>query len=370
MPSATRKNFQLLFIVVSCLGAACARLPQVGNAGAGSRLFDSYDRNRCSITNEGNPIRPRVSIVTPVANLAGHQAFISKVVYHEQLGRPYLVSTSWDGTARKWDLSEMQEVWQRNISGEKLTTVALTKDGNFALVGGQSNLIRLVALESGVVSREYTLPAGVWANAIEFIPNGESFLVGGSDTNIHVIEFATGRETAVLRGLDWPITNIAYSPQRDFVLGSSSNAIGVWNLSTGQLISRHVDTGVSDGEGFWVETMEFSPRLDYIIAGSRKMIVIMDTVTGEIVQRFVGHIRPIQSLFITEDYCRIVSASQDSSVRIWDVKTGQEISALLQVAFKVPSSIARSGDGKKFFMGVTAIPTFAAEIQMLQFANE
>lgn len=312
-------------------------------------------RAGCEITNQGDPLRPTEPLISPLGSLAGHTSFISSVAFHEGVGgSQYLVSSSWDSTVRMWSLDENRSVWQQTLEGEKLQVVAISPDGEFAIVGAQSNRVRLYRLATGTFIKDFVLAESVWPQSLAWLPTSESFLVGGSDGMVHLLELGTGRETGTFGTLDWPITKVIYSATKEFVLASAGNAVAIWNATSGHLVTKLVDRGVSDGETFWAESLAFSARLDFVVAGSKRTIVVFDSATGEIVQRFVGHGRRILSAEISDDYCRVLSASDDGSLRVWDVKTGQEIERAA-TAGVIPTSMIPASGGDQFFVALAPL---------------
>ena len=49
---------------------------------------------------------------------------------------------------------------------------------------------------------------------------------------------------------------------------------------------------------------------------------VWDAVTGEIINTLTGHSGSVTSVSFSPDGSRIVSGSQDNSVRVWDAVTG------------------------------------------------
>ena len=77
-------------------------------------------------------------------------------------------------------------------------------------------------------------------------------------------------------------------------------------------------------------------------------LTIWNVETGETVQTLLGHTDSIRGVEFTPDGEQLISASKDGTIRIWDVKTGQQVSIFDDTATKnsVPRSIAVSPDGK------------------------
>ena len=83
--------------------------------------------------------------------------------------------------------------------------------------------------------------------------------------------------------------------------------------------------GHTDG----VESASFSPDGTRIVSASWDNTVrIWDAQTGRELQKLEGHTNSVESASFSPDGTRIVSASGDKTVRIWDAQTGRELQKL------------------------------------------
>jgi WD40 repeat protein len=97
-----------------------------------------------------------------------------------------------------------------------------------------------------------------------------------------------------------------------------SNNIVILNALTGSqaaVLSSH--TG-------WVRSIVFSSDERLLVSGSNDTTVkLWDVQTGGVVKTFYGHTSTILSLSISSDSTRIVSGSSDQRLHLWDVQTGE-----------------------------------------------
>jgi WD40 repeat protein len=81
--------------------------------------------------------------------------------------------------------------------------------------------------------------------------------------------------------------------------------------------------------GDWVPSITFSPDGRYIVAPIGNDIYVWNSETGDIVLApLQGHTGHIFSAFCSSYGTHIVSASADSTIRIWDSSTGKMLSVL------------------------------------------
>ncbi|MBI5295032.1 MAG: hypothetical protein HY869_06120 [Chloroflexi bacterium] len=264
----------------------------------------------------------------------------------------YIVSGSFDNTVRIWDIKTGAEI-ERMSSGygiennysdgiprysRGIYSVAYSTDSKFVVSGGQDGTIRVWEVKSGgeitrmkIEEPVYTVNYS-YSNrvlAVNFSPDGKYIVSGSSDNTVRIWEISTGRE--IFRGLHYQkthsigrVNSVAFSPNGKYIIsGGEDNVVHVW------------DAAVSGKEVFYIEH-------DYFIYS------IMT-------KRYTAHgwgpstEGNVFSVAFTPDGNYILSVSDDNTVGIWDVTTGQEISRIvhyINVFRDHLSSVAISPNGK------------------------
>jgi hypothetical protein len=73
----------------------------------------------------------------------------------------------------------------------------------------------------------------------------------------------------------------------------------------------------------------FSPDGDRVLSGSQeKTIKLWDGATGTLIRTFEGHSVPVTSVAFSPDGGRALSGSWEKSIKLWDTATGALIRAL------------------------------------------
>lgn len=119
----------------------------------------------------------------------------------------------------------------------------------------------------------------------------------------------------------------------------------------GKIYIREFETGktliISDSHSLHHGFVFFSPDGNRVISASDDCSIrIWNTRTGEELKVLVGHDNLVKSAVFSPDGSRIVSASDDCTVRIWDARSGEELKVLTGHDKRVKSAVF-SPDGSR-----------------------
>ena len=92
---------------------------------------------------------------------------------------------------------------------------------------------------------------------------------------------------------------------------------------------KELNVQVLEGHTDFVNSASFSPDGKRIVSASQdKTVRIWDAQTGKLLQTLEGHTGWVYSASFSPDGKRIDSASMDNTIRIWDAQTGELMQAL------------------------------------------
>jgi WD40 repeat protein len=146
------------------------------------------------------------------------------------------------------------------------------------------------------------------------------------------------------------ITPVAFSPDGSLIVTSNRTdyTLLVRNTSSGNIVLN------LKGHQYPVISAAFSHDGSRIVSGSRDCTVrIWDATTGAILQTFEGHRKRVTSVAFSPDNLRVVSGGGDgdSTVRVWDIKSGSLVGAPLEGHAKRVTAVSFSSDGSRVISG-------------------
>jgi WD40 repeat protein len=103
-----------------------------------------------------------------------------------------------------------------------------------------------------------------------------------------------------------------------------SLAVGLWS---GDIITLNATTGsqvaVLSGHTDKVRSLTFLPNGPLLVSGSDDTTLkLWDVQTGGVVKTFCGHTSPVDSVSISSNHTTIASGSKDRTIRLWDIQRG------------------------------------------------
>ena len=143
---------------------------------------------------------------------------------------------------------------------------------------------------------------------------------------------AARHNSAILRGHTWSVNSVAFnSDGRRIVSGSGDHSVIIWDAEDGGMVGSFA-LKTKDGKSTWVSSASLSPDDETLATIADDSIIYLwkldlgldDRDAGLICDKeLVGHAAEVNSVHFSPDGTKIVSTSQDGTIRVWDPKTGE-----------------------------------------------
>jgi len=269
----------------------------------------------------------------------------------------WLVTGSYDGAARLWDLSASDPaaapVVLRGHEGY-VSAVAISPDGHWLATGSYDGTARLWDLSASDPAAAPIVLRGhediIFDVAIS--PDGHWLVTGGYGNTACLWDLSASDPAAapiVLRGHEDDISNVAISPDGHWlVTGSMDNTARLWDLRASDPAAAPV---VLRGHEDWINAVAISPDGHWLATGSGDGTVRLwdlsasDPAAAPVVLR--GHEGAISAVAISPDGHWLVTGSYDSAARLWDLRASDP--AVAPIALRGHeghiSAVAVSPDG-------------------------
>eukprot|EP01125_Pyxidicula_operculata_P019749 TRINITY_DN7182_c0_g1_i1.p1 TRINITY_DN7182_c0_g1~~TRINITY_DN7182_c0_g1_i1.p1 ORF type:complete len:1565 (+),score=417.22 TRINITY_DN7182_c0_g1_i1:40-4734(+) len=326
-----------------------------------------------------------------IMTLSGHDMVIRNSAHSPQgAEKKRIVSASDDHTLKVYDATTGEEIQTLRGHTNSILWCSYSPKGDFIVSAGYDRIVRLWSSDTGLVLHELKGHKGI-INCCDVNPVNGVVVSVGRDRSVKLWNSTTGEllpqsfEDAHLKNL----SACKFSPNGKYlVTGCEGGTIKLWSTDNWnvmwtetELITRRINslTWSNDSKYFtasaddrsariWDATVPTSVYLKksfhghkdgatwasfdstgkrLVTASHDNLIIIWDTETGEEKSTYVGHTGSVFKAEFTPDDKYIVSCSFDRSVKVWELKEGISLvgheARILALAF--------SPDGTKLLSG-------------------
>ena len=272
----------------------------------------------------------------------------------------FLIMKHPDGTVEICSVAA-GEVRQRLRGAHVMTNFASIPGVSLVATTSFDNLVEVWDLDSGQIVR--TLAGGAGAPApIAASPDG-TLLAFVNEGTLELREVITGDLRLRISGKYNTIRTVAFSPDGSLLaMGRIDHAVQLWDVSKLQqpepvasdrerpeleeespILEERI-WGLKGHTGF-VRSIAFSPNDRLLASASDDTTVrLWDLRTGELLHTLEGHTDRVESVAFRPHASVLASGSWDTTVRLWDVATGELRETLTEHMDKI-NSVAFSPDG-------------------------
>ncbi len=140
--------------------------------------------------------------------------------------------------------------------------------------------------------------------------------------------FQIEKDPSVMSGLE-KFQSVSFTPDGRFVVaGGHGGRVCVWDQATGELVETISDR-VHASLGY-VMSAAINEGNTTMLVGAMYGTFAFKLFPAQLIVHFTRHAGQVNTIVYTQDAKRAISASADSTVRIWDWQSGQQKRALCQ----------------------------------------
>lgn len=271
------------------------------------------------------PPPPDMSVIEPARSWQASQQAIHAMAFSPDGAK--LLTAGDDGAVRQWNTETGELVRHVDGGGEPLLCVGFSWDGAKFAAGGKDSAVRVWDAPTGNLQSTYWWHKN-WVSGLSFMQNGPWLATGSADGDIHVWNHLTDETLYTIDAGNMWVRSVRFSPHASssYALTTGFDASMVlWEIGSGAAAAtfepkhRHIFCDA-----------RYSPdaRLGAAVGWSGR-IEIWDLIEKEPVRTIEVNAGGMASVSFGADAHHIAAACADSTVRLWNVDTGQEIARFL-----------------------------------------
>ncbi|MBA4375325.1 MAG: hypothetical protein C0401_04020 [Anaerolinea sp.] len=190
--------------------------------------------------------------------------------------------------------------------------MTFSPDGSFLASGGMDGTIYYWNVDSEKLEKTFG-PQKDMVMGIAFSPDGKTIVAGYYDGAVILWDVYSSQKILTFEGHTGSIAGVVFSPDGQTIAsGSLDNSVILWDTSTG----KQIDKIIADDK---ITSIAFSPDGRVVAFSDPIQINLWNLNKKEIVATFDGHQETVNALVFSPDGKKLISGSEDTTVRVWDL---------------------------------------------------
>nr|MDZ8077109.1 serine/threonine-protein kinase [Nostoc sp. DedQUE01] len=243
-----------------------------------------------------------------------------------------LVSTNDEKNIKLWDLNTKKVIASLLGHSQVVKSVAFSPDGKILASASDDKTIKLWDINT--LTEICTLAGHSHAvKSVAFSPDGQILASGSWDKTVKLWNVNSGAEICTLTGHQLQVNSVAFSSQGQILASASyDRTIRLWQINSQTEFKNcpcYTLLGILSGHAWAVLTVAFSPDGKILATGSDdKTIKLWEVYTGQEISTLSAHSWSVIGVAFTADGKTLISASWDKTVKLWRLSTTEEIVTL------------------------------------------
>jgi WD40 repeat protein/uncharacterized caspase-like protein len=262
--------------------------------------------------------------------------------------------------ARLWETKGGKELWHYDFGPKDHSNAGgsyhgatpanfewtISPDSRYVVIEGKDATVILNAADGSIANKFEDVGGDIPLLAVS--PDGRFF---ATHESVNLVNMRTGKTAWSSRdpvGTNFTAYYLAFSPNGRFLLVGGQQMREKGSIAVYKLRLLDVTTGTQVREflGQSMSIYAFSPDSRFLLTvdTSANVVNMWNLATGERAQQFAGHLAGVSSVAFSADQKLVLTGSNDSTTRVWDISNGQQVCRLL--SFTDGNWAAMAPDGR------------------------
>jgi serine/threonine protein kinase len=231
-----------------------------------------------------------------------------------------------DKRVRRWQIAPLRELPPLEAHRARIDRLAYAPDGRTLASASQDGKVILWDAATGAVRKSWEAH-NYPVSGLIITPDGSTLATASWDGTVKLWDAATGSLLRTLsRGNDNRALSLAVSPDgRLLACGHEDFAVRLWDLT----IPAVQPCAVYSGNTSWVKVVAFAPDGRTFVSGGggdgTLRVCSWDGIQFRDGPVLHGHSNVVHGIAFAPDGKTVLSASEDRSLKVWDVATGKHV---------------------------------------------
>lgn len=244
-----------------------------------------------------------------VNTLKGHQGGVYSAAFTPR----GIVSSSSDGTIRLWDFPSSEKIVTDDIG--KIHSSAFSPDGKKMIVLLNRHYFEVKNVDSG--KSQSFRGHDYLVNMAEFSTDGNKIISASEDKTVIVWDATSSKIMGRLKHLSAVKSAHFINGDTEIITATEDGMITCWNVKTGiQLYAFKVQEEL-------VNDAYLHEKSGEVFCITKNKILIIEPKSGRRISQLTGHTGIINSVDFRPDVGLLLTASDDTTLRLWDIVSGR-----------------------------------------------
>jgi len=249
----------------------------------------------------------------PKHRFEGHEDWVRGLQLADDGQR--LASVGADHRLCLWALDNGRRLVTTQLTDGPLSSVSFHPNGQQLMTVGFRDPVRLFSLSSGNLDETYSCPCED-TRCVTVSPDGKRMAAAGRNGRLRIWDLASGAAPSDVPASTRRIYAVAFSPDsKQIATAGDDDTIRVWEAATGDLALELAHQPAKQ------RSLVFISNQTLAAGGVDNVIQLWRLSDRRVLQRLTGHTGAVTALAASKQGDRLVSASYDTTIRIWDLSS-------------------------------------------------